>query len=89
MSNDQLFDYAASVRTRREFIRFIEYLNTDKREHPENWQNNDLDGFLEGLLGFANDMSGFYENMGENVDVETITWRLAAQMLLAATVYGS
>jgi hypothetical protein len=34
-------------------------------------------------------MAGYYKNMGEDVDVERITWRMAAEMLLAATVYGS
>jgi hypothetical protein len=34
-------------------------------------------------------MDGFYKNMGETVDVETVTWRMAAQMLLAASVYGN
>jgi len=34
-------------------------------------------------------MAGYYKNMGETVDVENITWQMAAEMLLAATVYGN
>jgi hypothetical protein len=33
-------------------------------------------------------MGGYYKNMGEAVDIERITWRMAGEMLLAATVYG-
>jgi len=89
MTGDELFDFAAAVKNRGDFINFVEHLNADCRERRNEWQNDDLSGFLSGLSGFANDMEGFYKNMGESVDIETITWRMAAQMLLAATVYGN
>lgn len=34
-------------------------------------------------------MSGFYKNMDEVVDVEEITWKIAVEILLAATVYAA
>jgi hypothetical protein len=86
---DDLFAYAKSVSSRAEFVRFVDYLNADFRERPDEWENNTLEGFLGGLSGFAQDMAGFYKNMGESIDVETVTWRMAAQMLLAAKVYGN
>ena len=89
MTGDELFDFAASVKDRQDFIKFIENLNADCRERRDEWQNDDLSGFLSGLSGFANDIGGFYKNMGESVDIETVTWRMVAQMLLAATVYGN
>lgn len=89
MTGDDLFDYAAKIGSRQDFIKFVEYLNADYRERKEEWQNGNLESFLGGLAGFANDMAGFYKNMGETVDVETVTWRMAAQMLLAASVYGN
>lgn len=88
MVGDDLFDYAKAVRSRADFIRFVEYLNKDFQEKRDEWQNGTLEQFLGGLSGFANDMQGYYRNMGEEVDVECITWRMAAEMLLAATVYG-
>lgn len=89
MTGDDLFDFAAKVGSRQDFINFVEYLNADYRERRDEWENNNLEAFLGGLSGFANDMDGFYKNMGETVDVETVTWRIAAQMLLAASVYGN
>lgn len=85
MTGDALFDYASKVNSRADFVQFLQYLSEDHQQ----WENKTLDQFLSGLSGFANDMQGFYKNMGETVDVDTITWRMAAQMLLAATVYGS
>ncbi|MGQ5525645.1 DUF7660 family protein [Chitinimonas sp. PSY-7] len=89
MVGDDLFDYAKTVSSRDDFVKFVEYLNEDYRKKHEEWGNKTLEEFLGGLSGFANDMAGYYKNMGEVVDVETISWRMMAEMLLAATVYES
>lgn len=86
---DDLFDYARTVNSRDDFIKFVEFLNADYRVKNDEWGNTDLESFLGGLSGFAQDMDGYYKNMGDVVDVEAITWRMAAEMLLAARVYES
>ncbi|XVN16198.1 hypothetical protein QZH46_10705 [Pseudomonas corrugata] len=87
MTGGELCDFARTVATRENFIEFVECLVQDYSRHHAEWQNTSLSEFLSGLSGFANDMSGYYKNMGEVVDVDKITWRIAAEMLLAATVY--
>ena len=89
MIGDDLFDYAKSVGSREDFAKFVALLNQDHQQKRNEWGNKTLEQFLGGLSGFANDMAGYYKNMGEAVDVECISWRMAAEMLLAATVYGS
>lgn len=89
MTGDELFDHAASVNSRKEFADFVDYLVSDFQNRGEEWENRNLESFLSGLSSFANDMAGFYKNMGEAVNVETVTWRMTAQMLLAASVYGN
>jgi len=86
---DKLFQFAESVKSRGDFIEFVELLNRDYRASREDWQNVNLETFLEGLGSFARDMGGYYKNRGETVDIDVVTWRLAAQMLLAATIYGA
>jgi hypothetical protein len=88
MNSDDLYDLAKSVRTRDEFVVFVEKLNEDLSTNRGEWQNNTLEQFLGGLQGFARDMEGYYHNIGEqDVRVEEISWRMAADMLLAAAVY--
>lgn len=89
MTSDDLFDYAKTVASREDFVKFVEYLNHDYQQKRGDWSNQTLERFLGGLSGFAKDMSGYYKNMGEVVDVEHITWSMTAEMLLAATVYES
>ncbi|HEY1057148.1 MAG TPA: hypothetical protein VGE55_00300 [Limnobacter sp.] len=88
MIGDNLFDYAKTVASREDYVKFVEYLIQDYQEQHNQWGNKTLEQFLGGLSGFTNDIAGYYKNMGEVVDVERITWRMAAEMLLAATVYG-
>lgn len=89
MIGDNLYDYVKTIRSRDDFIKFVEYLNEDYHAKQPEWENNNLQSFLSGLSGFASDMGGYYENMGEEVDIESISWKMAAEMLLAATVYGN
>jgi hypothetical protein len=89
MDGDAIYDLAASVSSRTEFIDFVDNLNRNYASNKDEWENDSLETFLGGLSGFAQDMSGYYKNMKEDVDVETVTWRMAAQMLLAAKVYGN
>lgn len=89
MVGDDLFEYAKTVASREDFVKFVGYFIQDYQQKRNDWGNKTLEEFLGGLSGFANDMAGYYGNIGEAVDVERITWRMAAEMLLAATVYGS
>lgn len=86
---DQMFEMAKEVKSRADFVSFVKALNGDYAANRSSWENDSLQRFLDGLSGFASDMDGFYRNMGETVNVDQITWRMAAQMLLAATVYGA
>lgn len=89
MTGDEIYDLAAGVRSRSDFISFVDNLNRNYESNKDEWENDNLESFLGGLSGFANDMGGYYKNMKEDVDIETMTWRMAAQMLLAAKVYGN
>jgi hypothetical protein len=90
LTGDNLVDYAKTIKSKKDFEYFLACLIQDYIQNQDEWQNLDLQSFLTGLIGFVADMSGYYENIGEtDVFVENITWRIAAEMLLAATVYGS
>ncbi len=85
---DDLFDYVRTINSRDDFIYFIQSLNADYRMKREEWENDDLESFLEGLSGFTQSIDGYYKNRGDVVDIETITWRMLAEILLAATVHS-
>lgn len=87
MTGDELYTLAENVVSRHDFLTFVRYLQENLQQTKDEWQNSTLLQYLGALGAFTSDMDGYYKNMGEAVDVEQITWRLAAQMLLAASVY--
>ena len=89
MTGDELFDLANAVNNRQDFIHFTGQMRINLQNRPDEWENDNLSSFLQGLQGFSEDMAGYYKNAGEAIDVENISWRMAAQMLLAASVYGN
>lgn len=90
MTLEELSVYAEKVKSREDFVKFVSELHGNCRRQGAEWDNNSLELYLSGLGSFANDMDGYYENMhkDENIDVEHITWRIAADMLMGAIVYG-
>lgn len=87
MTRENLFNYVKTIRSRADFVEFLNYFNGDYQHNRADWENDNLQDFLSGLEGFATDMDGYYKNTDKSVDVESISWRMVAEMLLAATVY--
>jgi len=74
------------IQTRKDFVAFVRALLKDLSDHPERWENNDLQSFLDALSAWVEDMDGYYLNRGEPMPKEP-SWRVLAQMLLAAKIY--
>jgi hypothetical protein len=81
-----LDEQAAQIRSRKDFIAFARTLLIDLKEHPEQWENNDLPSFLEALSAWVADMNGYYPNRGETVP-KVPTWGMFGQIFLAARIY--
>ncbi|WP_442013817.1 DUF7660 family protein [Paenarthrobacter sp. YAF11_1] len=72
--------------SRQDLADFIDQFRDSLRQDPESWENNDLESFLEALSAWTREMDGYFTNRGEPVP-DVPSWRLIAQMLLAARVY--
>lgn len=78
---------ADKINSKKDFEKFmislLDYLKTSKLE----WENRNLEDYLEGIYGFTHDLDGFYKNKGESADTEKPNWRMLANILLAAIHY--
>lgn len=74
------------IRSRLDLVKFIQSLDAELRTRPDEWENRDLDSYLEAMAAWVEYMDGYYLNRGEPVP-ETPTWATFAQILLAARVY--
>ena len=86
-SGNALVERAELIQTREDFTVFVSLLLRNQQEHPEEWENNTIELFLQGLGGFVGSIKGYYSNIGSDVDTERPGWRVLADALLAARVY--
>ncbi len=81
-----LQEHATNVQSRDDFVRFVREMLRELDSAKQQWENTTLERFLEALAGWSGDMDGYYANRGQ-VLPEQPSWRLMAEMLLAATIY--
>lgn len=71
-----LYSNVKEIKTQEEFIVFLEKLIKNKVECPQDWENDNIESFLEGIHGYCCDK--IFENL---------RWQDFAEILLAGRVY--
>ncbi|MFC8823771.1 hypothetical protein ACFT9I_00220 [Streptomyces sp. NPDC057137] len=74
------------IRSRAEFVVFVQKLRQDFERQGDAWENNTLGDFLEALAAWVDDSPGWYQNFGEELPAGG-DWTFIARALQAATVY--
>ncbi|MEW7291331.1 DUF7660 family protein [Aquimarina sp. 2304DJ70-9] len=75
------------VNDRKSFSEFLKLLLEDYKNNGQNWENNNLELFLEAMQRYSEDVDGYYKNIKPNLDPETPTWRIFADILCGTVVY--
>lgn len=81
-----LEEYVEKIQSRNDFVKFTRALLKNFKEHPEQWENDNLALYLDALAAWVEDMEGYYHNKGEPVPNEP-TWMVLGQILVAAKIY--
>jgi hypothetical protein len=75
------------VNSREDVLRVIAEMRTDLASAGvREWENLNLECFLEALQGFLADLDGYYANCGQQPPARP-DWGLFATALIAATGY--
>ena len=75
-----VYDFYKKIETKKDFEEFLRLLKEDYSVNRESWENANLGLFLEGLYGYN-------YSTNEEESFEPPTWKMFAEMLLAAKVY--
>ncbi|MGV6944272.1 DUF7660 family protein [Sphingobacterium kyonggiense] len=67
---------ANTIKDKEDFVEFMKQLSRDIAENPQVWDNDSLEHYIGGLWGYS-----------ISLETDVPTWKLFAQMLLAARVY--
>jgi hypothetical protein len=75
------------VQTRRDFLQYIQTLQSDLQNNPDSWENKTLPDFLEALAAYAEDIDGYYTNQKIPINADTASWRVFADIFAGAKLY--
>lgn len=83
-NNKELVDFADKIITKEDFVKFLKLLLKDFQERRFEWENDNLERYLESLYGFTADLEGYLE---KDQEIENPSWSLFATILLGGKVY--
>lgn len=98
----ELHELANRVDSKETFLEFVDALRADweasrveEIAHPSSpygpdargWENPELGRFLGALTDWLESADNYYRNTGETLDSSQPSWRLFADMLMAAKIY--
>ncbi|WP_175816194.1 DUF7660 family protein [Burkholderia diffusa] len=78
----------SEIKTREDFVDFISDFVKSIR-NGRSVENNTVDSYLAAMASWVEDMDGYYENMGiaSEMKLDTMNWRVLADIVVAATMY--
>lgn len=79
--------YEHEVVDRQSFIKFLSLLRENYQLNKTEWENIDLDSFLEAMTRYSEDIQGYYDNTNQKVDADTPSWKVFADILQGAKIY--
>lgn len=83
--NEQLSNF--KVADRQTFIKFLDLLRKDFLENREEWQNKNIEDFLEAMTRYTEDIQGYYDNTNQNIDANKPRWEIFADTLKGSKIY--
>jgi hypothetical protein len=79
--------YDIEVTDRQSFIKFLELLHQDFLKREPEWENPNLDSFLKAMIAYTQDIQGYYNNTNQNINADTPSWKVFADILKGAKIY--
>lgn len=84
---DVNIDSTNKIISRQAFVDFLNELRLDYQTNKKDWENIDIDSFLEAMASYTEDIDGFYKNTNQNINAENASWKTFADILRGARIY--
>ncbi|MEX6689347.1 hypothetical protein QTN47_17695 [Danxiaibacter flavus] len=79
--------YDIEVIDRQSFIKFLELLYQDFLNNQNEWENPNLERFLEAMIAYTQDIQGYYDNTNQTINADTPSWKVFADILKGTKIY--
>lgn len=81
-----IYTEVQNVKTKEDFLRFLEMLANDRKVNAEKWENRSVEDYLLSIQSWIEDMEGYYEN--NNLEVpQNLDWNFIATILYVGKIY--
>ena len=74
------------VNSKEDFMNFLTQLRLDKQQKSEEWENDEITSYLEGICSWVDDREGYFDNMYIEMPTD-IDWRFIATLFYAGKIY--
>lgn len=75
-----------NVKTKDDFIRFLEMLATDKKSNAGEWENKSIEDYLLSIQSWIEDMDRYNEN--NNLEIpQNVDWNFIASIFYVGKIY--
>ena len=85
MSN-RLDETLDGIKTKKDFIMFVNLLKEDYTINQAEWENPSIDMFLDAMAVWTEHIERYYKNCDEEIP-KNIPWKIFANILLASKIY--
>jgi len=75
-----------SIKSNKDLSKYIMQLRQNLKENPEEWENLDLDSFLEAMAAWVDDSDGYFCDTNQKLPKDE-EWQLVATVLSASKIY--
>lgn len=74
------------VNSKEKFMEFLTELRYDKEQKSDEWENDEITTYLEGICSWVDDMEGYFQNI--NMDMpNNIDWKFIAMLFYVGKIY--
>ena len=77
---------ATDVRSKEDFIQFMEEMSRSREKNPQSWANPDLADYLDAVARWTEGMERVYGNTGREMPRD-INWQLIATLFWVGRIY--
>lgn len=81
-----MYNELINIATREDFLCFMKKLKEDNQYNEKEWENKEIQSYLDGISSWVESMDGFYHNMGLDMPMN-IDWQFIATLFYVGKIY--
>lgn len=82
----EFYEELSKVKSKTNFTEFINLLINDYKNNKQEWENQTIEEYLDGIKSWIEDMEFYYKNTNQEMP-DNINWQFLANILYCGKIY--